>query len=106
MDSDPLEEQPEYRMAKPVRRRVMHVVSLGGWGVVLALQTMSTLGQPTVTNVVALGGLATLFILVNLQILLIHWSGRKTWRRVTTRLHGSAYLNNTFDLPNRNYLLS
>ncbi len=88
------------------RRRAIRIVCLAGWSLVLAVQGVSVWKDPSTANVVAVAGFATLFLLVNIQLLVMSWAGRKGWRRVTTRLHGSAYLNETYDLPNRNYVLS
>ena len=88
------------------RRHVIRIAAFVGWGVVISLQTAATLRDPGFSNLVAEAGFIVLFVLVNLQLLFMRWLGHKSWRRVTTRLHGSAYLSEKYDLPNRNYLLS
>lgn len=106
MESMPAAKQQVDEEHQPGRRRLIRVVSLGGWSLVLAIQGIGTLHDPGVTNVVALGGFLALFVLVNVQLVVMSWMGHKNWRRVATRLHGSAYLSEAYDLPNRNYVLS
>ncbi|MEP7215151.1 MAG: diguanylate cyclase [Anaerolineaceae bacterium] len=105
MDSPPTEQRTE-EPQRGGRQRLVRLLVLAGWSVVLAVQAVSTLNDPNTTNLVALGGFSVLFILVNLQLLLMSWTGRRSWRRVTNRLHGSAYLSDSYDLPNRNYVLA
>lgn len=106
MESVPVTEQDGDDRRQHGQRRLVRLVSLAGWSAVLAFQGLSTANEPSIANIVALGGFSTLFALVNLQLVVMSWMGRKNWRRVTTRLHGSAYLNEAYDLPNRNYVLS
>ena len=88
------------------RRLAVRVASLTGWSLVLAIQALSAWRDPGTANYLALAGFCTLFLLVTLQLWVMSWSGRKGWRRATSRLHGSAYLSEAYDLPNRNYVLS
>ena len=106
MDSGTTTEQHGDERQQGGWRRAIRVLSLVGWSAVLAVQGVSTYHSPSPTNIVALGGFSTLFALVNVQLLMMSWMGRKSWRRATTRLHGSAYLSEAYDLPNRNYVLS
>ena len=106
MDSPAATEQQTEEPQQGGRRRLVRVSLLAGWSVVLAVQSVSTLEDPNTTNLVALVGFSVLFILVNLQLLLMSWTGRQSWRRVTNRLRGSAYLSDAYDLPNRNYVLA
>jgi diguanylate cyclase (GGDEF)-like protein len=34
------------------------------------------------------------------------WAGRRHWRVISSKLHGSTYISELHDLPNRNYLLA
>jgi diguanylate cyclase (GGDEF)-like protein len=88
------------------RRHAIRVFALAGWGVVLALQLVETAGDPSVANTIVAGAFLVLFVLVNLQLLLVRWLGHRSWRRVTSKLHGSAYLSEFHNLPNRNYVLA
>jgi diguanylate cyclase (GGDEF)-like protein len=99
-------EQPNEEIRSPGRRHAIRVAALAGWGVVLTLQTVTTVKSPGFANLVAEAGLVILFVLVNVQLVLMRWLGHKNWRRVTGRLHGSAYLSEKHDLPNRNYVLA
>ena len=99
-------EQPNEESRSPGRRHAIRVAALVGWGVVLALQTVSTMKSPGYANLVAEAGLIVLFVLVNVQLVVMRWLGHKNWRRVTGRLLGSAYLSVKYDLPNRNYVLA
>lgn len=88
------------------RRHVIRVAALAGWGVVLALQIVATMGHPSLGNVIISVAFFVLFVLVNLQLLLVRWLGHRSWRRITAKLHGSAYLSEFQNLPNRNYVLA
>lgn len=98
--------QPDDEPRSPGRRHALRVAALIGWGVVLALQTAATLRHPGFANLVAEVGFIVLFVLINVQLVLMRWLGHKRWRRMTSRLHGSAYLSDKYDLPNRNYILA
>lgn len=101
-----LQEQPIDEARSTGRRHAIRFAALAGWGVVLTLQTAATIKSPGFANLVAEAGLLILFVLVNVQLVLMRWLGHRNWRRVTGRLHGSAYLSEKYDLPNRNYVLA
>lgn len=88
------------------RRHVIRVLALGGWGIVLALQIVATASHPSLANMFIAGAFLVLFVLVNVQLLLVRWLGHRSWRRITSKLHGSAYLSEFHSLPNRNYVLA
>ena len=88
------------------RRRLFRVVGLVGWGLVLGVEVAVTIRNPGLGNIIITAGIAILFVLVYLQLILARWIGHRNLRRVTGRLHGSAYLSEFHDLPNRNYLLA
>ncbi len=88
------------------RKLVIRIVLLAGWGLVLAVQVASTIGNPSVSNMIVSGAFLLLFALVNLNLLLMGWLSGRSWRRVSSKLHGSAYLSEFQNLPNRNYVLA
>ncbi len=90
----------------PSRRHVVRFVALAGWGIVLGLQWAAVIANPGIQNIIVAAGFTVLFVLVNLQLLLVRWLGHRSWRRITSKLHGSAYLSEFRNLPNRNYVLA
>ena len=88
------------------RRHLFRVVGVVGWGLVLGIELAVTIHDPSLGNILITSGIATLFVLVYVQLILGRWIGHRNLRRVTSRLHGSAYLSEFHDLPNRNYLLA
>lgn len=88
------------------RRLVLRIVSFILWGVVLAFYGYPAVTEPTTSNVTVALTLLGLFILVNLQLLAVAWSGRRRERALSAKLRASGYLSEEFDLPNRNYLLA
>jgi diguanylate cyclase (GGDEF)-like protein len=102
---DPHQEHPE--SAAPRRRRhVIRVVALAGWGLVLALEIGLAFANPTTANLIVAVAFVCLFALVNVKLVLIGWLEKRNWRRMTSKLHGSAYLSELHNLPNRNYVLA
>jgi diguanylate cyclase (GGDEF)-like protein len=99
-------EAPADESRNSARRQFLRMAILIGWGAVLAVQTGATISNPGVANIVAEVGFILLFLLVNLQLVLMGWIGHRSWRSVTSRLHGTAYLSEALDLPNRNYVLA
>lgn len=106
MESPPAAEAHRDEPRHKGGRWLIRGLSLAGWSAMLAVQAASTFNEPTTANFVALGGFSALFVLVNLQLMLMGWTGSRRWRRANTLLHGSAYLSESSDLPNRNYVLS
>lgn len=97
----------EQEIAPPGKRR--HLVRLGGlmgWGTLLGLVYALALKEPSFGNAITAGGLTIIFVLVNVQMIVVRWLGHRSLRRLSTRLHGSAYLSHLANLPNRNYLLA
>lgn len=88
------------------RRHFVRLAALAGWGVVLALQWAAAISTPRASTLIVATGFTVLFVLVNLQLLLVRWLGHRNWRRITSKLHGSAYLSEFRNLPNRNYVLA
>lgn len=95
------EETPNLR-----RKRVVRLVSFVLWIGALAVQSARALAEPSFLNMVTLAGFVALFLIVNAQLVLVGWLGERRSRRLVARLHGSAYLSELDNLPNRNYLLS
>src|SRR5665811_2161949 len=73
------------------RRHLFRVVGVVGWGVVLGIELAAAIHNPSLGNILITAGIATLFVLVYLQLILARWIGHRNLRRVTSRLHGSAY---------------
>lgn len=88
------------------RKRIVRVVSLVLWCMAIIVQAARALAEPSTLNLVSITGFVILFLAVNAQIFLVRWLGEKRTRRLMARLHGSAYLSELDNLPNRNYLLS
>lgn len=88
------------------RRRIVRIASLTLWAAVICWQIYATIANPTIVGVVTTAGFTLLFLAVNAQLFLSRWLGERRLHRAMTRLHGSAYLSDLDDLPNRNYLLS
>ena len=88
------------------RRHIIRVAGLTGWGLVLAITWAAVLANPTAGNVVVGVAFLVLFALVNIQLVLFRWLGHRNWRRVSSKLHGAAYLSEFHSLPNRNYVLA
>lgn len=95
-------EQP----SSDTRKHIIRVALLVGWGVVLALQVTGTVRNPSVSNLIVTSSFVLLFLIVNVNMFLIGWLGHRSWRRVSTKLHGAAYLSDFHNLPNRNYVLA
>jgi diguanylate cyclase (GGDEF)-like protein len=95
-------EQP----GKGTRKHIIRAVLLVGWGLVLAVQVSTTLGNPSISNVTVSVAFCLLFLLVNVNLFLVGWLGSRSWRRASTKLHGAAYLSEFHNLPNRNYVLA
>jgi len=105
-DSPPAPREGDGQPAGSRGRHLVRVIALAAWGVLLAIVYSVAIASPTLSNVVIAGGLTLTFGLVNLQILLARWMGHRQFRRLTNKLHGSAYLSELQNLPNRNYLLA
>jgi diguanylate cyclase (GGDEF)-like protein len=93
-------------LARSSRRQTLRLVSLVLWGAVLAIGVFDTVRHPGLNSVITMLAFFLLFGAVNTQMWLQQWAGHRNWRRVMTRLHGSAYVSEHFNLPNRNYLLA
>jgi diguanylate cyclase (GGDEF)-like protein len=94
------------RADRQPRKHAIRLVLLVAWGVVLAVQLTSTVRDPSLSNVVVSGAFLLLFLLVNVNLFLVGWLGRRSWRSVSSKLHGAAYLSEFHNLPNRNYVLA
>ena len=88
------------------RRKVIRLASLTLWATVIGWQVYATIGNPTVVGIFTTAGFTLLFAAVTAQLFLFRWLGERKLHRAMTRLHGSAYLSDLDNLPNRNYLLS
>jgi len=98
-------DQPEQATNEP-RKHALRLALLIAWGVVLAVQVTSTFRNPSTSNLIVTGAFLLLFLVVNVNLFLMGWLGRRNWRSVSTKLHGAAYLSEFHNLPNRNYVLA
>ncbi|MEO8540646.1 MAG: diguanylate cyclase [bacterium] len=99
------EQQPDQR-SKEARKHIIRAVLLVGWGLVLAIQVSATLKDTTTSNLIVSVAFCLLFFVVNVNLFLVGWLGSRSWRRVSSKLHGAAYLSEFHNLPNRNYVLA
>ena len=98
--------EPAQNEARETRKHLIRVALLVGWGVVLAVHLSGTVQDPTTANIVVSVAFLALFGLVNVNLFLMGWLGHRRWNRVSSRLHGAAYLSEFHNLPNRNYVLA
>jgi diguanylate cyclase (GGDEF)-like protein len=101
-----LERAAEEPVNNTGRRHLVRVGTLIAWGAVLAIQVGAAITNPSPGRLLLAGCFLLLFVMVNAQLVLVRWMGHRTWRRIASRLHGSAYLSEFHNLPNRNYLLA
>ncbi|HEY4670088.1 MAG TPA: diguanylate cyclase [Tepidiformaceae bacterium] len=87
-------------------RHVLMLVLLVVWGAATVWVVGSAALNPSVSQVVVAAAFVGLCVILNLQLLLLRWAGRRNWSALVTRLSGAAYFNDEYKLPNRNYLLS
>ncbi len=88
------------------RKHVIRIIALCGWGIVLGLVLAQAIRNPSGSNIIVAAGFCTLFVLMNLNLLLMRWLGQRNWRHVSAKMHGAAYLSDFHNLPNRNYVLA
>lgn len=98
-------ERPESK-THDSRKHIIRVALLVGWGIVLAVQVTGTVRNPSTSNVVVSCAFFLLFLIVNVNLFLMSWMGHRRWNKVSSRLHGAAYLSDFHNLPNRNYVLA
>jgi len=103
--NEPTADRPD-QPGKDTRKQIIRVALLVGWGIVLAVQVTGTISHPSTSNIVVSAALCALFLIVNANLFLMGWLGHRSWRRVSTKLHGAAYLSEFHNLPNRNYVLA
>ncbi|MFN0093186.1 MAG: diguanylate cyclase domain-containing protein [Dehalococcoidia bacterium] len=77
-----------------------------GWVAVLAYLAYATVTSPGLLTIVAFAGSVVLFGLFWAQVWASRWVGRRQWRSLIAKAHGSAYISDIDGIPNRNYLLS
>jgi diguanylate cyclase (GGDEF)-like protein len=88
------------------RRHAIRVAVLVGWSLVMAVVITEAVRRPSTASTLVAVMFCALFVLVNGNLLLMRWLSRRNWRRVSTKMHGSAYLSDFHNLPNRNYVLA
>jgi diguanylate cyclase (GGDEF)-like protein len=92
--------------ARGSRKRIVRLISWSLWVLLLAWQGSRTVQDPSLVNLLTLGGFVLFFVAVNAQLVLVRWVGERRMRYLLARLHGSSYLSDLDNLPNKNYLLS
>lgn len=103
--TEPTADRPE-QPGHTMRKHMIRAALLVGWGLVLAVQVSATVKHPTTSNLIVSVAFCLLFMVVNVNLFLVGWLGSRNWRRVSTKLHGAAYLSEFHNLPNRNYVLA
>src|SRR5215216_4741231 len=103
--SEPAAERPD-KVANETRKHLVRIGLLVAWGVVVALQVTATARNPGTSNLIITVAFGLLFLVVNANLFLMGWLGGRSWRRVSSKLHGAAYLSDFHNLPNRNYVLA
>ncbi len=104
---DAFMESAEAKDARQRRRRLaLRIVSFALWGLVLAFYGYPAITEPTTSNVAVALTFVALFLLANLQLFAVAWSGQRREKALSAKLRASGYLSEEFDLPNRNYLLA
>jgi len=88
------------------RRHLVRVANIVLWATTIAFQSALTVFNPSTLTVALAFAVVLLCLGMNAQVVLMRWAGNRHWRRTVARLHGSAYLSDLRDLPNRNYLLA
>ncbi len=103
--SEPAAERQD-RPARDTRKHAIRIALLVAWGVVLAVQISGTVRNPSPSNLIVASAFSLLFVIVNANLYLLGWMGGRSWRRVSSKLHGAAYLSDFHNLQNRNYVLA
>jgi diguanylate cyclase (GGDEF)-like protein len=88
------------------KRNAVRAANLALWVLVVAWQVWATAREPSLVNISTAIAFVLLLGAVNAQIFLVRWLGERRLTRSMARMHGSAYLSELDNLPNRNYLLS
>ena len=99
-------QQPGRHGSAEPRRRLLQPTMLMAWAAVLLYLAVHTASNPGLVNMVALVGSTLLFCMFSAQVWAARWVGRKRWRTIIAKVHGSAYTSDIDGVPNRNYLLS
>ena len=103
--NEPKPDRPE-QPANETRKHAFRIALLVGWGIVLAVQLTGTLKNPSTSNLIVTGAFCLLFLTVNINLFMVGWLGHRSWRRVSSKMLGAAYLSDFHNLPNRNYVLA
>ena len=102
VESDPIAGSTRYER----RRRWVRTLSLVLWIAVIAFEVITTVLEPSTKNLFTTTAFVLLFLSVNAQLLMVKWSGHRSWNRVLSKMDRSSYLSELHNLPNRNYLLA
>ncbi len=88
------------------RRRLLRIGTVVLWVGVLISVAGFAFRNPTTINVFSAAMFLLLFAVIQVQLVLTRWAGHRHWRQVSSKLHGSTYISELHNLPNRNYLLA
>lgn len=87
-------------------RPIVRVASLLLWVAVLGYAVVAAAGERSLVAGATLAIVTLLFLGVNAQFLLTRMSSQRRLHRLMMRAHGSSYISELLELPNRNYLLA
>lgn len=88
------------------KRKVVRGITAFLWASVLIIATLYAYSNPTNLNVFSTVMFLLLFAVIQVQLVITRWAGHKHFRLVSSKLHGSTYISELHNLPNRNYLLA
>jgi GGDEF domain-containing protein len=88
------------------RRRALGALIAGLWVAALVVQALAVISRPNESTVIQLTVLAALFVAVYAQFGLMRIARVRSMRALAMRLRSRAYISETTNMPNRNYLLA
>lgn len=103
---DELTDLNEQREARGRRHFYMRMATMALWSLVVVFVCVNAVNNPTTASVITAAGLTLLFVIVQVQVLVVQWIGRRNFKRLDAKLKGSGYISELDGLPNRNYLLA
>ncbi len=108
MSSAPTTVETSYNQAVPEsgKKKILRAITAFWWAAALISVTAVAYQHPTTLNMISTVLFLVLFAAVQVQIVLTRWAGHRHWRLVNSKLHGSTYISDLHNLPNRNYLLA
>lgn len=108
MSSAPTTAEQMYSQSAPEsgKKKLVRGITALFWALALISVTAVAYVHPTRINVLSTIMFLLLFAAVQVQMVLTRWAGHRHWRIVNSKLHGSTYISDLHNLPNRNYLLA